>query len=322
MIRGRFAPSPTGALHLGNARTALLAWLHARAGGGRFVMRVEDLDPGRVRPGLMQAQLDDLRWLGLDWDEGPDVGGPFAPYVQTLRTAVYEDALRTLADAGLLFACSCTRRDLAAAASAPHGGGDEGPRYPGTCRGRDAISSLNGGSEAGAMALRFRVEPGEVCFNDLLYGRTCCDPAAEAGDFVARRKDGVAAYQLAVVVDDAAMRITHVVRGADLLPSTARQLLLYRALELTPPEFLHVPLLLGADGERLAKRHGAVSLAEARAAGAAPARVVGWLAATCGLAAPGEELAARDLVARWSPERLSREPARVDAAALTRLLGG
>jgi glutamyl-tRNA synthetase len=321
MIRGRFAPSPTGALHLGNARTALLAWLHARAGGGRFVMRVEDLDPGRVRPGLTEAQLEDLRWLGLDWDEGPDVGGAYGPYVQSERTDLYDEALRRLGGAGLLFACSCTRRDLAAAASAPHGGGDEGPRYPGTCRGRAALPYLGAPDEAGSMALRFRVEPGEVCFTDLRYGRVRHDPAADAGDFVVRRKDGVAAYQLAVVVDDAAMRVTHVVRGADLLPSTARQILVYRALGLEPPEFLHVPLLLGPDGERLAKRHGAVSLAEARAAGVPPARVVGWLAATCGLAAPGEEVAARALVPRWSPERLPRGPAVVGEEDVRRLLG-
>ncbi|MDB4951474.1 MAG: Glutamate--tRNA ligase [Gemmatimonadetes bacterium] len=332
MIRGRFAPSPTGALHLGNARTALLAWLHARASGGRFVMRVEDLDPGRVRPGLMEAQLADLRWLGLDWDEGPDVGGPHAPYVQTRRTALYDTALNRLADAGRLFACACSRRDLAAAASAPHGGGDEGPRYPGTCRARDPRPWLapsddqpNGGEGGSAdtrpMALRFRMEPGEVCFDDLLQGRVCLDPSADAGDFVVRRRDWVAAYQLAVVVDDAAMGITHAVRGADLLPSTARQILLYRALGLAAPAFLHVPLLLGADGERLAKRHGAVSLADARAAGVAPERVVAWLASTCGLAAPGEELTAAELVPRWSVKRLPRTPSTVDDASLARLLG-
>ncbi|HET6762368.1 MAG TPA: tRNA glutamyl-Q(34) synthetase GluQRS [Longimicrobiaceae bacterium] len=323
MIRGRFAPSPTGMLHLGNARTALLAWLHARAAGGAFVMRVEDLDPGRVRPGLMEAQLEDLRWLGLDWDEGPDVGGTFGPYVQTERTARFDHALRRLAALGRLFACVCTRRDLAAAASAPHGAGDEGPRYPGTCRARridasDGALTADGGSP---VALRYRVEPGEVCFADLLQGRTCFDPAADAGDFVVRRKDGVAAYQLAVVVDDAAMEITDVVRGADLLPSTARQILIYRDLGLPVPRFLHVPLLLGPDGERLAKRHGAVSLADARATGIAAERVVGWLAATCGLAEPGEEMAARDLVARWDVSRLPTGPTTVDAESIARLLG-
>jgi glutamyl-tRNA synthetase len=323
MIRGRFAPSPTGQLHLGNARTALLAWLHARAAGGAFVMRVEDLDPGRVRPGLMEAQLEDLRWLGLDWDEGPDVGGAFGPYLQTERTALYDAAIRRLAEQGRLFACACTRRDLAASASAPHGAGDEGPRYPGTCRERPAdpwLSADASGRPAEAMALRFRVEPGTVCFRDLLQGRACFDPAADAGDFVVRRKDGVAAYQLAVVVDDAAMRISHVVRGADLLSSTARQILLYRALDLDPPAFMHVPLLLGDDGERLAKRHGAVSLADARAAGVAPERVVGWLAATCGLGPPEGEAAPRDLLPRWDPARLPRQPTVVPFGSLAALL--
>ncbi|HEU0297879.1 MAG TPA: tRNA glutamyl-Q(34) synthetase GluQRS, partial [Longimicrobium sp.] len=257
MVRGRFAPSPTGALHLGNARTALLAWLHARAAGGAFVMRVEDLDAGRVRPGIMERQLDELRWLGVDWDEGPDAGGPFAPYVQSARQPMYDDALRRLAERGLLFACTCSRRDIAQAASAPHAG-EEGPRYPGTCRARLAdptVPSLLAHGR-GELALRMRVEPGAVCFGDGVMGDCCFDPAAEGGDFVVRRRDGAAAYQLAVVVDDAAMRITHVVRGADLLSSTARQLLLYRALGLSIPEFLHVPLMLGPDGERLAKRHG------------------------------------------------------------------
>jgi glutamyl-tRNA synthetase len=315
VVRGRFAPSPTGRLHLGNARTALLAWLHARAAGGRFVMRVEDLDRGRVRPGYMEAQLDDLRWLGLDWDEGPDVGGPHAPYLQSERRADYEAALGRLDAAGLLYPCFCSRREIAAAASAPHGPADEGPRYPGRCRDRPREP----GDEGRAAALRFRVAPGAVGFRDLLQGDVAFDPEAETGDFVVRRKDGVAAYQLAVVVDDAAMGITHVVRGADLLPSTARQLLLFRALGLAPPEFLHVPLVLGPDGERLAKRHGAVSLAELRAAGVSPARAVGWLASTCGLAEPGEEVEAGALVPRFAVERLPREAAVVDDAALERL---
>jgi glutamyl-tRNA synthetase len=321
--RGRFAPSPTGSLHVGNARTALLAWLHARAAGGSFVMRVEDLDFGRVRPGIMEAQLDELRWLGLDWDEGPDVGGPHAPYVQSQRVERYEDALRRLAAAGLLFACGCSRRDIAAAASAPHAG-DEGPRYAGMCR-QHAIPAGAPTLTRWAVseyALRFRLaEDEEVCFEDGVQGRACFRPAADTGDFVVRRKDGVAAYQLAVVVDDAAMGITHVVRGGDLLGSTARQLLLFRALGLPEPRYAHVPLLLGADGERLAKRHGAVALTELRREGVAPEAVVGWLASTCGLAASGERLPAAELVPRFSIERIPSTPCVVTGASLAALRG-
>jgi glutamyl-tRNA synthetase len=322
-VRGRFAPSPTGGLHVGNARTALLSWLHARAAGGAYVMRVEDLDFGRVRPGVMEQQLDELRWLGLDWDEGPDVGGPHAPYVQSARTALYEEALRRLAGRGLLFACTCSRKDIAQAASAPHAG-EEGPRYPGTCRGRavDPATPDLMRHGVGQVALRLRVEPGEAAFDDLLMGRCRFDAADETGDFVVRRKDGAAAYQLAVVVDDAEMRITHVVRGADLLSSTARQLLLYDALGLPAPRFLHVPLMLGDDGERLAKRHGAVSLAELRALGISPGRVCGWLAWSCALADEGEEIAPHGLVGRFDDARLPREPTVVAAGALERLRDG
>jgi glutamyl-tRNA synthetase len=320
LIRGRVAPSPTGLLHLGNARTALLAWLQARAAGGRFVVRVEDLDPGRVRPGLMERQLDDLRWLGLDWDEGPDVGGPFAPYLQTQRSHLYEAALRVLARSGRLFACACSRRDLAAAASAPHAG-DEGPRYPGTCRARpvpaDAPDLTRWG--AGELALRFRVDPEEIVFADAVQGQVRMD-AAEGGDFVVRRKDGVAAYQLAVVVDDAAMEITDVLRAGDLLASTPRQILLYRSLGLAAPRFAHVPLMLGEDGERLSKRHGAVSLADLREAGIAPRRVVGWLAASCGLLAAPEPIEAAELVPGFELAAVSRRPDRVSAGSLAALL--
>lgn len=319
--RGRFAPSPTGALHVGNARTALLAWLHARAAGGTFILRVEDLDFGRVRPGVMETQLDELRWLGLDWDEGPDVGGPHAPYIQSQRTERYEEALRRLAGSGLLFACGCSRRDIAAAASAPHVG-EEGPRYAGMCRHRpvpaDAPSLTRWA--VSEHALRFRVaDDEEVCFDDGVQGRACFRPAADTGDFVVRRKDGVAAYQLAVAVDDAAMGITDVVRGGDLLGSTARQLLLLRALGLPEPRYAHVPLMLGADGERLAKRHGAVSLAELRGEGVAPEQVVGWLASTCALAAPGEHARPADLVPRFSTALLPAAPTVVTGAAMAAL---
>jgi glutamyl-tRNA synthetase len=308
-LRGRFAPSPTGELHLGNARTALLAWLQARAAGGAFVLRVEDLDSGRVRPGYRDAQLADLRWLGLDWDEGPDVGGRFTPYEQSRRQALYDAAIRELTARGLVYPCFCTRKEIAGAASAPHGPQDEGPVYPGTCRGLSA-GEVARRARSRAEALRFRVPAGEIRFTDLLQGEQVARPEVETGDFVIRRRDGVAAYQLAVVVDDVAMEITDVVRGADLLSSTARQLLLYSALGKPPPRWIHVPLLLGPDGERLSKRHGATSLAGLRERGVHPAAVVGWLASTCGLAEEGESLLPRDLVDRFSLSRIPLDATR------------
>jgi glutamyl-tRNA synthetase len=309
--RGRFAPSPTGELHLGNARTALLAWLQVRAAGGSYVLRVEDLDAGRVRAGYMEAQLEDLRWLGLDWDEGPDRGGPFAPYEQSRRAALYEEAIARLREQGLIYPCFCSRKEVAEAASAPHGPQDEGPVYPGTCRELSAEEVARRGRTRRA-SLRFRVPSGEIRFSDLLQGDQVSHPAAETGDFVIRRRDGVAAYQLAVVVDDHAMEISDVLRGADLLSSTARQLLLYYALGLSPPRWIHVPLLLGPDGDRLSKRYGGASLAGLREMGVPPEEVVGWLASTCGLAAAGERLHPRDLVDRFSLEALPREPTRPD----------
>lgn len=292
--RGRLAPSPTGALHLGTARTALVAWLRARAAGGRLVLRIEDLDGPRVVPGAAERMLDDLRWLGLDWDEGPDVGGGCGPYLQSQRAALYDAALDRLARAGQLFSCSCTRAELNAS-SAPHG--DLGPRYPGTCRGGPRQPER-------PCALRMRMDhaPG---FVDALYGP---QPAGGADDFVVRRSDGLYAYQLAVVVDDIAMGITEVVRGADLLSSTPRQLALYAALGASAPSFLHVPLVLGPDRARLAKRHGAPSLAECRTRGIASEHVVSILAHSLGLASTGELVRPCDLVARLELTRIACEP--------------
>ncbi len=317
--RGRFAPSPTGPLHLGNARTALLAWLAARAGGGTLVMRVEDLDRPRVRPGVEASLLAELRWLGLDWDEGPDVGGPVGPYRQSERAARYAVALGRLRAAGRAYPCFCSRAEIARAAEAPHGPADEGPRYPGTCRGLgpDEIARR---SAVRQPAWRLRVPEGPVAFVDLVHGPCAHDVAAETGDFVIMRADGIAAYQLAVVVDDAAMGIGEVVRGDDLLPSTARQLLLYGALGLAPPRFGHVPLVLGEDGARLAKRHGALSVGALRERGADPRAVVGLLAALSGLLPEGARARPADLLAGFSLARLPRAPAVLTASRLAALL--
>jgi glutamyl-tRNA synthetase len=317
--RGRFAPTPTGPMHLGNARTALLAWLDARAAGGRVAMRVEDLDGPRVRPGLEARILGELRWLGLDWDEGPDVGGPNAPYRQSERLARYAAALERLRAAGVVYPCFCSRAEIAAATQAPHGPSDEGPRYPGTCRDLGDAERAARAARGRAPAWRFRVAPGPVAFEDALHGRQQFDVQATTGDFVVARADGIPAYQLAVVVDDAAMEVTDVVRGDDLLPSTARQLLLYRALGASPPRFAHVPLVVGQDGARLAKRHGALSVGELRDAGADPRAVVGLLARSAGFVA-ADRCSPGELVDRFVLERIPRGPAVVSEGAVEALV--
>ena len=307
-VRGRFAPSPTGEVHLGNASSALLAWLSARAQGGALVMRIEDLDRPRVRPGLAERILDDLAWLGLDWDEGPDRGGPCAPYDQASRLPSHREALESLRSRGRLYPCFCSRKDVAAAASAPQAPGDE-LRYPGTCRALPAAEALGRVAAGERHAWRFRVDEGEPpVVDDLVHGPWGAGEPTP-GDFVVWRSDGGPAYQLAVVVDDAAMRITEVVRGDDLLPSATRQLLLFAALGHTPPRFGHVPLLLGPDGVRLSKRHAGVTLREAREAGLAPGRVVGGLARLLGLRPTPEPLPPGALLDGFSLARVTPRPA-------------
>ena len=289
---GRFAPSPTGPLHLGNLRTALLAWLFARSVGARFLVRVEDLDRSRVRPGVEEAQLSDLRAIGLDWD-GPVVR-------QSERMELYEEAMERLEADGLLYHCYCTRAEIRAAASAPHGivAAD---RYPGTCRELAAAQRVEREAAGRPPALRVRSEDARIAFEDRLLGR--CDEVVD--DFVVRRNDGTPAYQLAVVVDDARQEIGEVVRGADLVDSTPRQILLARLLGLQEPTYAHVPLVLGPDGQRLAKRHGAVALSD-RSEG--PDEVRSWMARTLGLAETGETPSMDDLLDRFDPERLLRKP--------------
>jgi glutamyl-tRNA synthetase len=297
-LRGRYAPSPTGEMHVGNASTALLAWLSIRARDGRLVMRMEDLDRPRVRPHAADRILSDLVWLGIDWDEGPDVGGPYAPYEQSRRTERYETAFRHLRDEGRLYPCFCSRRDIAKAASAPQTPGDE-VRYPGTCRGLSPEEIDRRIRDGARYAWRFRVDEDErPVFVDEVAG--VCGAGDAPGDFVVRRGDAVAAYQLAVVVDDADMGITEVVRGDDLLSSTRRQLLLFEALGKPCPTFGHVPLLLGADGIRLSKRHQGVTLRELRETGYSPEEVVGEIAFAIGLRPKRDALRATDLIDGFS----------------------
>lgn len=308
-MRGRLAPSPTGALHLGNARTFLVAWLRARCAGGAVVMRMEDLDHPKNKPGAAAAALEDLRWLGFDWDEGPDRGGPHVPYVQTERRARYAAALEALRRQGLAYPCVCSRRDVEAGQSAPHA--EDGLYYPGTCRGRFAgyAEARRALPEGRLPAWRFRVAEGErVCFEDGFAGRYEQEVSAASGDFVLARDEEGAGYMLAVVADDAAMGITEVVRGDDLLSATPRQLLLYRALGLEAPAFLHVPLVVSEDGRRLAKRHGDTRIASLRAARVAPERVVGLLAWWCGWARWGEELTLGELLPRFDLGVMPRGP--------------
>jgi glutamyl-tRNA synthetase len=271
--RGRLAPSPTGYLHLGHARTFWVAAERARLRGGTLVLRNEDLDPQRSRPEFAAAIFEDLRWLGLDWQEGPDVGGPFAPYTQSERRPVYLEAWARLLAGGFIYPCACSRRDLALAAAAPHEGlqaHEDEPLYPGTCRPHAGARPAQAESPAGAN-WRFRVPDGEeITFQDTRLGRRVFVAGRDFGDFVVWRRDDVPAYQLAVVTDDARMKITEVVRGEDLLKSTARQLLLQRALRLPTPDYYHCPLVTDDAGARLAKRHDSLSLRALRAAGVTP----------------------------------------------------
>jgi glutamyl-tRNA synthetase len=283
---GRFAPSPTGDLHLGNLRTALLAWLFARSAGARFLVRMEDLDAARVRPGSAEQQVADLAAIGLDWDGEVEF--------QSRRLDRYEAAIEALRAAGRVYECFCTRAEIRAAASAPHGPLSEGA-YPGTCL-RLSPAELEARRASGRPpALRVRAEAERVAFEDRLLGEV----SGVVDDFVLRRNDGAPAYNLAVVVDDAEQGIGEVVRGADLVDSTPRQLFLARLLGLRAPRYAHVPLVLGPDGARLAKRHGAVTLREV-----SPAAARTWMARSLGL----PETPPHELAAAFDPATLPREP--------------
>jgi glutamyl-tRNA synthetase len=294
--RGRIAPSPTGLSHIGHAVTFWRAYERACAAGGKLVLRIEDLDRDRCRREFADAIIEDLHWFGLDWDEGPDIGGPFAPYIQSQRRSRYLEAWEKLRLGGLIYPCKCSRKDVADASLAPHDENEE-PIYPGTCRPRpqrslastaDVVAAVVSAAGPGdvppataaatataqrplAAHWRFRVPDGErIEFVDERIGRQSAVAGRDFGDFIVWRRDDVPAYQLAVVVDDAAMRINEVVRGEDLLLSTFRQLLLYRALDLLPPRFFHTSLVVDESGKRLAKRHGSLSLRALRESGLPP----------------------------------------------------
>ena len=314
-MRGRFAPTPSGRMHLGNVFAALVAWLAARAAGGEMVLRIEDLDPRAASRERAELLMDDLRWLGLTWDEGP--------FRQSERGAAYDEAIERLAEAGLTYPCFCSRAELHAA-SAPHAS-DGTPVYAGTCRGLSPDEVSRRAAER-PPATRLRVpdadDPaGTIEFCDLAYGPRREVLARECGDFLVRRSDGVVAYQLAVVVDDALMGVTQVVRGRDLLGSCARQIYLCRLLGFDPPEYGHVPMLVEPDGRRLSKRERDLDLGALRGRGVAPERVVGALAAAAGLADADCEATPTELVGSFSWDRLRREDVVADEALLGRMLG-
>lgn len=346
---GRLAPSPTGALHAGNARSFLVAWLRARTGGGRILLRIEDLDHPKVKPETVAETLDDLRWLGLDWDGAAGEGmhavafhdhpghaatihderpagdalaraanaKSYDPqtksYRQSLRLPLYQEAFEILRQEGKIYPCACSRADIEAAQSAPHAG--EELVYPNSCRGRFA-SEEDAAREAGRVpAWRFHAPNGESRFEDAFCGIQVEDLQQISGDFVIARGAEQPGYQLAVVVDDAAMGVTEVVRADDLLPSTHRQLAVYDALGLRPPTFLHLPLVVGTDGRRLAKRHGDTRLRSIREAGTEPQRVLGWIAKSCGWADRLQPMDMEEVVARYTLETIPHHPVMLDAEA-------
>ena len=307
MVVGRFAPSPSGRIHLGNILCSLLAWLSVRQKDGRVVLRIEDLDTARCPRKYADQMEDDLRWLGLDWDEGPTAGGDNGSYYQSERTALYQQALEKLEAMGLVYPCFCTRAELHAA-SAPHRE-DGQVVYAGTCRSLTAAEAAERALKR-SPALRLRVPDEEVSFTDGHMGLYRENLARDCGDFLLRRSDGMFAYQLAVVVDDAAMGVTEVVRGADLLDSTPRQQLLYRLLDLPAPEFIHFPLLLSHDGRRLSKRNADAGLDVLRDR-CTPEEVLGKLAYLAGFNPSAEPKNAVQLLADFDWDRVPKEDIRI-----------
>lgn len=295
-VVGRLAPSPTGSQHLGNARTYLIAWLSARQQSGKVILRIEDIDSPRIKVNAAQQIEEELKWLGLDWDTGP--------IVQSTRMPKYEQALDALKQKELVYPCTCTRKDIEQAASAPHLE-HELPPYPGTCSTRKVDIAKQLGNRP--YAWRFRSSSSVPGYFDLFHGEVL--PRAEyGGDFVVWKNNNTPAYQLAVVVDDAEMGVTEVTRGDDLIPSTPRQLQLYHALELKPPSFAHVPLVVGTDGRRLAKRHGDMRLATFREQGMTSETLLGLLAWSCGWQPSIASVTLQELLASFSLKSIPKEP--------------
>ena len=302
--RGRYAPSPTGRLHLGNLRTALLAWLHARLSQGRFMLRIDDLDTPRNKPGSIEEVIADLHWLGLDWDEGPDIGGVNGPYLQSERLDQYERFFNQLKTSHLIFPCICSRKDVQLAQSAPNAGQVE-PIYPGTCRPPEGLSE-QAVTNGKPVSWRFLTRNITITSQTGLSESTTVELDRTVGDFVIKRKDGLYAYQFATVVDDGLMGISDIVRGSDLGDSMPRQLALFDALGFSRPHFLHVPLMHDSLGRRMAKREGSDSLETWKSRDRSPEPLIGELASSCGLMEAAHPISCRELLERISPEDLLR----------------
>ena len=314
-IRGRFAPSPSGRMHLGNIWAMVAAWLSVRKQGGTMILRMEDLDPARSKTEYADQIMEDLAWMGLTYEEGPDCGGAYGPYTQDERRHLYEEALDKIRTKGLLYPCFCSRKDLQAV-RAPHRG--EGQHvYPGFCRNLSPEEQMERALKK-KPALRFLMPDRMDCYRDLNYGQQCQDLQREVGDFILRRADGVHAYQLAVVLDDALMEISEVVRGADLLSSTHRQRMLYEILGFAAPQFGHVPLLVGNDGERLSKRFRSLDLGQLRAKGWKPEELVGLLLFEAGMLEKEEPISLKEAISIFSWEMMRRDDLRIDLERLER----
>jgi len=317
-VRVRFAPSPTGKLHIGGARTAIYNWAFARANGGTFILRIDDTDPTRSTDENTQIILRAMRWLGLDWDEGPEVGGDFGPYAQTERLDMYKEAAQKLWDAGRAYPCFCTTEQLAADRAAAQARKDPFQGYQRRCRdlSRDEAQARIDAGEPYVLRIKVPADRGDVVIHDAVHGDVVFD-AKELDDFVIFRSDGTPTYNFATVVDDAMMGITHVIRGDDHLSNTPRQVMVYEALEAPVPTFAHISMILGADGKKLSKRHGATSVEEYRDAGYLSDAFVNYLA-LLGWSLDGETtVIPRDVLAsQFSLERISKNPATFDPKKL------
>ncbi|MGI5840294.1 MAG: glutamate--tRNA ligase [bacterium] len=321
LVRVRMAPSPTGPVHVGNIRTALFNWLYARNQGGSFILRFEDTDISRSRPEYEQIIIDEFKWLGLNWDEGPDCGGSYGPYRQTEKIATYQGSAQKLLDSGWAYRCYCTMEELEKEREAAFAGG-EVPRYSGHCRDLTPEQEKQYIREGRRPALRFRVPPGEkIVFNDLIRGRVEFDSDL-LGDFVIVRPDGIPIYNFAVVIDDADMKITHVIRAEEHVSNTPRQILIYRALGLDLPKFAHVSMVLGPDRTKLSKRHGKAYVGQYREAGYLPEAMLNFLA-LIGWSPEGEQeiMSVAEITRQFTLDRIAHNPGIFDIDKLNWMNG-